>query len=147
MAFIKPQNRLYHYRSFETSVKHILPVLKLRLNPLVNTNDTSDCKVLRFSEDDPNYFGYENSRMWASYGGNHKGICLEFDKSEFINENNSANEFFPIKKSLKNIYLGLDFDENNLQAIIDLCPHVDIHKLKFQEVRMCAELVYEGSKL
>jgi hypothetical protein len=145
MAFIKPKNRLYHYCSFETSVKYILPELKLRLNPLVTTNDQSACKVLCFSEDDPNYFGYESSRMWTSYGGNHKGICLEFDKNEFINENNPSDEFCSIKKSLKNIYLGIDFEDENLQAIISLYPYADIYKLKFHETRMVAKTVYGGN--
>jgi hypothetical protein len=179
-----------------------------------------DCKVLCFSDDNPNYFGYEMSRMWAYYGGNHQGVCLEFDKTEFIIENktvinadylkninyfqfdikkeyrhktvdhvemeklgkekyikevfrpanlehlyftknkeweseaeirlihfssNPADEFCSIKKSLKNIYLGVDFDDNNLPTIIDFCPHIDIYKLIFNEVRMGTELIYKGS--
>ena len=145
MAFINPKNRLYHYCSLHTAAKYIPPELKLRLNPLVTTNDQSDCKVLCFSADDPNYFGYESSSLWASYGGNHKGVCLEFDKSEFINENNPSDEFCSIKMSLKNIYLGVDFDENNLQAIISLYPYADIYKLKFHEARMVAKTVYGGN--
>lgn len=159
------------------------------------------------------------SRMWACSGGNHRGVCLEFDKTEFLNENqsflnadllrsinyflfdikkeykyktvnhiemekigkekyirevfrpanlehlyftknkeweseaeirlvhfsrNPSDEYCSIKKSLKNIYLGVDFDDNNVQTLIDLCPNVDIHKLKFHEVRMAPELIYEG---
>lgn len=252
MAFIKPNNRLYHYRSFDTAIKHILPEHKLRLGLLVKTNDPrenksfifstkfktdidigplnernkeisdilrSDCKVLSFSNDSADYFGYESSRMWAYYGSNHQGVCLEFDKSEFINENSSlikkellrdikyyqfsiktgiihkvidyneinligkekylkekfrllnldylyftknkeweseaeirlihfsnniTDEFCSIKNSLKNIYLGLDFDEKNLQPLIDLCPNVDIYKLEFNEVRMAPKQLYNG---
>ena len=46
-----------------------------------------DCKVLCFSDDYENYFGYEYARMWAHYGDNHKGVCLELDKTQFIEEN------------------------------------------------------------
>jgi hypothetical protein len=45
------------------------------------------CKMLCFSKDEYPYFGYELSRMWALYGDNHKGICIEVDKEEFIKEN------------------------------------------------------------
>jgi len=118
VTFVKPNNRLYHYRTFEVFVKYIAPELKLRLNSINKTNDPrenkhfnfastskktipnllnsnkkvskilrQDCKVLCFSDDNVNYHGYEMSRMWAYYGENHKGICLEIDKHEFINEN------------------------------------------------------------
>lgn len=254
MPFIKPFNRLYHYRSFDTVVKNILPDKKLRLGPLLNTNDPrenksfifaaasrveidigniddrnkeishalrEDCKVLCFSDDTQNYHGYEMSRMWAHYGGNHKGVCLELDKGAFVDENativhphlfkkiiyyqhqiktpiqhrwvdyvamqnhgkekyikeifrpshldylyftknreweseeeirlihfsnNKADEFCSIKNSLKNIYLGLDFDDKNIQTLIDLCPTADIYKLEYHEVRMAPRLFYEGSK-
>jgi len=34
-----------------------------------------------------NLFGYEFSRMWALYGDNHKGVCIELDRNKFIKEN------------------------------------------------------------
>lgn len=257
MPFIKPNNRLYHYRSFDELTKYILPEFKLRLSRITNTNDPrenksfifaaytssgianeelekvneeisdilrEDCKFISFSDDDSEakYCGYEKSRMWAYYGGNHEGVCLGLDKEEFIIENqsvidtknlrkidyfkldleqgyefktvnhilleeigrekyikevfrqdnlrhlyftknkewesedeirllhfssNTADEFCSIRNSLKNIYLGVDFDENNLQKLIDMCPRVDIYKLEFQEVRMKPNLLYEGSKI
>lgn len=45
------------------------------------------CKMTCFSKDEHPYFGYELSRMWALYGDNHKGICIEIDKEEFAKEN------------------------------------------------------------
>lgn len=37
--------------------------------------------------------GYDNEMMWAHYGDNHKGICLEIDTEKFIRENRHI-EFF-----------------------------------------------------
>ncbi|RZL43979.1 MAG: DUF2971 domain-containing protein [Pedobacter sp.] len=125
-----PYNRLYHYRSFETAKNHILPEKKLRLSPIVNTNDPrenrsfifstiynddnhdwirrnqrvsdflrKDCKILCFSDDNKDHFwGYSYSRMWALYGGNHRGICLGLDKKEFIMENIGFINKFLFKK-------------------------------------------------
>ncbi len=44
-------------------------------------------KMTCFSTDDGNIKGYGHSRMWALYGDNHKGICLEIDEQEFLKEN------------------------------------------------------------
>ena len=156
MTFIKPQNRLYHYRSFDTAVKYILPDLKLRLSPIVNTNDPrenksfifaaisnagldlaelnkrneeisktlrDDCKVLCFSDDNPPYFGYEMSRMWAYYGGNHQGVCLVFDKTEFINENKTVIN----AEYLRNInYFKFDIKKEYTHKTVD---HIEMEKL------------------
>lgn len=46
-----------------------------------------DCKMICFSTDYRHFFGYEYSRMWALYGENHKGICIELNKEKFILEN------------------------------------------------------------
>lgn len=46
-----------------------------------------DCKMICFSTDYKHFFGYEYSRMWALYGDNHKGICIELNKEKFILEN------------------------------------------------------------
>jgi hypothetical protein len=49
-----------------------------------------NCKVMCTSTDDPRYEplelseckrGFGHSRMWAQYGGAHKGVCLIFDRS------------------------------------------------------------------
>lgn len=46
-----------------------------------------DCKVLCFSLDHKHFWGYAYANMWAHYGDNHQGVCLELDKAEFIDEN------------------------------------------------------------
>lgn len=177
-----------------------------------------DCKVLCFCEDIPyDMYGYELSRMWALYGDNHKGVCIELDKDAFILENNidptlfkniqyyqfdsknqfnykivdynalqahgleiyikehfrythldylfftknkeweseyefrlvhfSKNpndEFCSIKNSIRNIYVGVDFEENNLDNLIKSCPQIDISKLEFFDVRMSPKEIYKG---
>lgn len=173
-----------------------------------------DCKALCFSKDYKNYFGYESSRMWAYYGGNHKGFCLELDKTEFLKENetlidpnlfrdikyfeldltkeieckmidhtrrkllgerkylkeefrpahldylfftkneewkseqelrlvyfseNREKEYCSIQRSLKNIYVGVDFHESYLSSLAKLCPEVDLYKLEYKGVRLLPE--------
>jgi len=46
-----------------------------------------DCKLISFSQDDKHLYGFESSRMWSYYGGNHQGVCLELDKKKFLEEN------------------------------------------------------------
>lgn len=47
------------------------------------------CKVICFSHDDSPFLGYEYSKMWAHYGDNHRGICIELNKDIFLQENSS----------------------------------------------------------
>ncbi|WP_317897147.1 DUF2971 domain-containing protein [Aurantibacillus circumpalustris] len=46
-----------------------------------------NCKALCFSQDYRGKWGCASSAMWAHYGGNHTGVCLELDKEEFEREN------------------------------------------------------------
>ncbi len=74
-------------------------------------------KILCFCED---YYaesewwdGYNLPRMWAQYGDKHKGVCLEFDKDSFINENsellNSESTFFDsVNYTMRNEYLFIN---------------------------------------
>lgn len=179
-----------------------------------------DCKIICFSDDSEGFWGYEYSRMWAYYGGNHKGVCLLLDKEEFLNENseiinreylrsidyykfdfnepieskyvdfteaervgfeqyiknvfrpknldylyftknhewmseheirlihfssNKENEYCSIRKSLKHIFLGVDFSNSYLPSLAKLCPQVDISKLEFRAVKLIPKLLYEGT--
>ncbi|MGM5471429.1 DUF2971 domain-containing protein [Flavobacteriaceae bacterium LMO-SS05] len=161
-------------------------------------------KMTCFSTDNGIIKGYGHSRMWALYGDNHKGICLEVDEHEFEKENaelvktgyfermkydnlnktqpecqfieydslrqlglenyvknfknkyvdflffrkNSEwesenekrlilfssepnSEYCTIKKSLKRIILGIDFNDNYFPSISNLCPKVEIMKLTY----------------
>ena len=53
----------------------------------VSTLIRKHCKMLCFSMDYQDFFGYEYSRMWALYGDNHTGVCIALDKEKFIEEN------------------------------------------------------------
>ena len=180
-----------------------------------------DCKVICFSEDNDGFWGYESSRMWAYYGGNHKGVCLLLDKKKFLEENfgqiekdylrsinyfkfdynkpiehkhvdftevdrigfepyiknvfrkdnldylyftknyewqseheirlihfssNKENEYCSIRNSLSHIFLGVDFSYSYLPSLIKLCPHVDMSKLEFKDVKLIPLLSYQGKE-
>jgi hypothetical protein len=47
----------------------------------------NDCKLICFSRNGRQLYGWELSRLWATYGDRHQGICLEFDMYDFIDEN------------------------------------------------------------
>ncbi|MFL5764924.1 MAG: DUF2971 domain-containing protein [Bacteroidia bacterium] len=189
------------------------------LNQEISNALRDDCKLMCFSEDYKHFWGYESSRMWAHYGDNHKGLCIELDKEEFLKENagiidpklmrkinyyefnirepiihktvdhtllkkmgmqeylrevfrpehleylyftknkeweseqelrllhfskNKANEYCSIKKSIRNIFLGVDFHDSYLPAITALCPSIDISKLEYGDVRLIPLEVYKG---
>jgi hypothetical protein len=178
-------------------------------NKIVNKLLRDDCKAICFSMDYKHYWGNSYSRMWAQYGDNHRGICLEIDKSEFIEENqdkivpecfkeikywdfdirkrvkhkavdytqiknndlehyvkmkfrkrhlrylfftknkeweseheirliyfstNKNNEYCTIKRSLKNIYLGLNFNDDNLTSLTGQTSGVDIYKMEYGDI-------------
>lgn len=178
-------------------------------NKKVNQILHEDCKVICFSLDYKDYWGNSYSRMWAHYGDNHKGLCLEIDKSEFIEENqdkiapelfkeiqywnfnikksvkhktvdytkvkkddlenyvktkfrkrhlnylyftknkeweseremrliyfstNLNNEYCNIKRSLKNVHLGLNFNDKYLPTVIKLCPDVDVYRMEYGDI-------------
>ncbi len=63
---------------------------KFDLNEKCNLALKDDCKVVCFSKDYRNYMGCHLSKMWAQYGENHKGICLEIDQRCFIEENSPS---------------------------------------------------------
>jgi hypothetical protein len=170
-----------------------------------------DCKILCLSGDSSPYFGYELSRMWAMYGDNHKGVCVEISKERFINKNADkikgelfkpvtyyeldvskpiyhkeidyeridrvgltvyvrnefrvanmdylfftknkeweteqevrlvyfsdveANEYCTIDGCIKNIYLGVDFNEHYLPAIRTNSQKAGMYKVEYKDVRL-----------
>jgi hypothetical protein len=174
-----------------------------------------DCKMLCLCADDGDYFGYEQSRMWAMYGDNHKGVCIGLDTAKFIDENKDKirsdrfkkidyvplslrrqmhhkkidhdkieelgiekyiedfrnenmdylfftknaeweseheirliyisdrkdNDYCQIRKSVKAIYLGVDFNEYYLPSIQSLCKGIDIFRLEYGDVRLTDKLI------
>jgi len=90
-----------------------------------------DCKVLCFSQNHKadndaspvhRFFGYELSRMWAYYGGNHHGLCLELDKEAFLKENEKiidSNLFRDLKYEEFDFtwHKNIDFDQRMANSI------------------------------
>ena len=183
-------------------------------NQVVSNKLREGCKIICFSHDSSPFFGYEYSKMWAHYGDNHKGICIEINKDKFLEENSSiikpellkeikyfsfnpkemqedhrivnyreiknigiekylkeqfrmehldylyftkdkdweseretrllyfskskTDEYCSIKNSINHIYLGVDFNQNYLTAIINLCPEITLSELNYEEVRLTA---------
>jgi hypothetical protein len=69
-----------------------------------------DCKVICFSRMPKHFWGFEYSKMWAHYGGSHKGICFQISKKEFISENRK----FIKPRMFKNVRY-IDFNINKMQ--------------------------------
>jgi hypothetical protein len=78
------------YKSFVFARKNISIkelVYDRRSDEYISTIIRKHCKMLCFSTDYQDIFGYEYSRMWALYADNHMGICIALDKEKFIEEN------------------------------------------------------------
>lgn len=82
-----------------------------------------NCRVLCFSSDDPPYFGYEFSRLWALYGGNHTGVCIQLDKEAFLRENRD--------KISKGLFKRVQYWKLNLNEIL---PHIEIDHEVMEQV-------------
>lgn len=184
----------------------------------------SDGKMICFSQDyKSSFFGYESSRMWTYYGGNHEGVCLLLDKEEFLKENESKinrnllkeifyyefdiekpievksvdhaqmksigkekylkdifrptqleylyytkniewesereirlmhfsdkeeneKEYCDIEKSLKHIYVGIDFHKSYLPSIVNLKPNIDVCKMEYKGVKLIPKPLYSDGK-
>lgn len=93
----------------------------LELNKKFSDILREDCKVLCFSQDYKNYQGCHLSKMWAQYGDNHKGLCLEINLEKFRQENLSiikTEHFGKVK------YLGYDFHRHPQPKQISL-SHIE----------------------
>ncbi len=62
-----------------------------RLRELIDTKYKVCCFSGDYLKDSEKYFGYQLVRMWATYGDNHKGVCLVIDKEKFSKENEVDN--------------------------------------------------------
>lgn len=90
------------------------------LNEKCNQALKGDCKVICFSKDFRNYQGCHLSKMWAQYGDNHKGICLELDRQLFISENLETID----KSVFKDInYFEPDYKRRSTQLNINLTKY------------------------
>lgn len=112
------------YKSFVFSARYSE---SLNLEDLKKTNRQisnvlrADCKVLCFSIDHKDQFGFEYSRMWAHYGGNHMGVCLELDKAQFIDENKKIID--------PKLIRPIKYDKLNFDDVISQQKEVDVNRL------------------
>jgi hypothetical protein len=95
-----------------------------RLNNEISLFLRNDTKVISFSNDDSihHFSGFEYSRMWAYYGDNHKGLCIELDKDKFLSENKNIIDSnllrkisyyeFDIKKPVEHKWVNHHFMEH-----------------------------------
>ncbi|MBK3518029.1 DUF2971 domain-containing protein [Carboxylicivirga marina] len=58
-----------------------------KVNREISDEIRRGCKILCFAQDYNGLKGYEYSRLWALYGQNHKGVCLEINGDDFLLEN------------------------------------------------------------
>ena len=107
-------------REKELSLNHTIQNIEfagqyIDLHHKIYTKLDSDFKVCCFSADyimdSTKYSGSNLPRMWATYGDNHKGICLVISKKEFEKENNIDNKNSTLrtvsyKPNLSNIFNG-----------------------------------------
>ncbi len=127
LADIKKTNDPREYKSFVFAAncmkKEDKPDSLDLSNKEISDYLRQDCKVLCFTKDSLKLkkLGYENLSMWAHYGDNHKGLCLEFDMSKFIKENKDVinqklfksikYEAFNSKKF--NNHISIDYTKKN----------------------------------
>lgn len=58
--------------------------------------------------------------------------------------NNKEKQYCSITNSLKEIYVGVDFHNSYLPAIIKLCSHVNILKMEYKNVTLIPKVIYES---
>lgn len=73
------------------------------------------------------YEGFNLPRMWATYGDNHKGVCLKINIEKFRKENSIDNQTRILKEVQYSsrithglIYKGADFDLNYRKVVNQL---------------------------
>lgn len=111
--------KLYHYTSYDTAIRKILPYGILKFNSVAKVNDVvenlyhisdsidsifdedifdvvrarkiqKEWQLLCFSTDTDSSSGYEMQRMWAQYGGRNTGVCLEIDLEKLKKANDKT---------------------------------------------------------
>lgn len=96
------ENKTFHFcYNSNSNDTHNLLELDMEISKLIR----EDCKVICFSTDYKKYQGCHLSKMWAHYGQNHEGVCLEINKDKFILENNET-----ISKSFFKKIIYEDYD-------------------------------------
>ena len=94
------------------------------------------CKVSCFSGDFREYQGCHLSNMWAHYGGNHKGVCLEINLQKFLEENKSIINNGICKKIKYEVYNRISRSSQPTINFIDInkTGEYDYIKYNFREL-------------
>lgn len=116
------------YKSFvfarkKMSIKEL--VYDRRSDEGISTLIRNNCKMLCFSTDYEDFFGYEYSRMWAYYADNHKGICIALNKERFIEENRNYIhpelfkdiKYYEFKVAKAEKHVEIDFEQIRSRGI------------------------------
>lgn len=90
----------------------------------------SKIQAICFAHSDK-FNGYDNEMMWAQYGENHCGICLEIDEDLFLKENNDTEIF-----KFQNINYNPKKDDKWI--------YWDSRKSKDENIRQHIERDFEG---
>lgn len=124
-------------RAAEDSMHHFFSEVGRRFNDLLKSN----AKLICFTTDkaiasngNKHLRGFEHPRMWAQYAGNHKGICLMFNKiklNQLIEDKlNSIGEIFNGDVSYEEGYNPDTFNINFADANKNMEESVKKHVLK-----------------
>lgn len=108
--------KIYHFTKLNIAIEKIIPNMALKFNSIRKTNDPREyyawsfigenedgasekdyansvfkakslrenCKILCFNKEKA---GYKNLMIWAHYGDNHRGVCLEINEEKFLETN------------------------------------------------------------
>lgn len=169
-------NSIFHYTTLQKGLELILPTKKLRINPIVKTNDPRENKTFGFSGINPpfskdnfiqeqrewnkeissrlrnntkvlcfstdyeiidnknnvseQFDGYNLSRMWAQYGENHHGICIDIDRDLLKKENNIDDNYF----QKMNYNTTVNFPSINYDRIKEI--GIDDYILEYRETNL-----------
>jgi hypothetical protein len=116
------ENKSFRFGYIRYSSGEDLPEYKHNSYYETFTNELlrKDIKVLCFSTDyvidDDGYLGYNLSRMWATYGNNHRGVCFQINLEKFINANRDKINDTNFKK-VNYIPPGNNFDVTTAEEI------------------------------
>lgn len=87
--------------------------------------------INHFRKENLDYLFFTKNAEWES---EQEVRLIHFSEME-------GNEYCSIEKSLKAIYLGVDFDESCLHSIQTLCKGLDVFRLEYGDARLTNRLV------
>ncbi len=147
---------LYHYTSLATAVEFILPSMRLILNPIIKTNDPRENKPFSFMTFvERKSKNYTQDQILAETINLHSDYLFFSKLSDWESEHEyrliyfsktSRDQYCSIRKSLKSIYLGVDFNFNYLPSIDHLTNRIELYKLHFSHDKLRPKrIIYKNS--